>query len=145
MMNHDDPTQRLLDRLDGVRETAPDCYVARCPAHDDKSPSLSIKRVDDRVLVNCFAGCSASEVMESVGLTLSDLFDKPKGDKPKLSDYQRKRSNQARQAFGALVHEARVLLVISHQLKEGQALNDEQLERLELAINRIEGAGRLAQ
>ena len=33
-------------------------WIARCPAHDDRTPSLSITQGDDRVLVHCFSGCS---------------------------------------------------------------------------------------
>ena len=50
---------RLLRTLEAVRKTGPDQNIARCPAHDDGRPSLSIKRVDDRLLIHCFAGCSA--------------------------------------------------------------------------------------
>ena len=64
----------LLSRLDRVRGKHPK-YMARCPAHDDNGLSLSIKAMDDgRILVHCFAGCGAADVMESVGLSLADLF-----------------------------------------------------------------------
>ena len=45
------PTERLLSRLDGVRETSTGQYMARCPAHDDKSPSLSVTERDGKLLV----------------------------------------------------------------------------------------------
>ena len=36
-------------------------YSARCPAHDDSNPSLSITEGDDgRALINCQAGCAIS-------------------------------------------------------------------------------------
>jgi len=38
-------------------------YVARCPAHDDRSPSLSITEREGKVLVKCFAGCPQCEVI----------------------------------------------------------------------------------
>ncbi len=42
----------LLSLLDGVRETGPGKYQARCPAHDDRSASLAIKDCGDgRVLL----------------------------------------------------------------------------------------------
>ncbi len=42
-------------------------WMARCPAHEDKTPSLSIRQVDEgRVLVHCFAGCTQSEVIASL-------------------------------------------------------------------------------
>jgi hypothetical protein len=41
-------------------------YKACCPAHDDNNPSLSITHTSDRVLVHCWAGCSQSEVIETL-------------------------------------------------------------------------------
>lgn len=65
----------LLSRLDKVRGRGPGQHSSRCPAHDDKGPSLSIKELPDgRVLVRCFAGCETEDVLASVGLTFADLF-----------------------------------------------------------------------
>jgi hypothetical protein len=50
--------------------------MARCPAHDDRDPSLSVREADDgRCLVHCFAGCPTEEVIGAVGLKWSDLFE----------------------------------------------------------------------
>src|SRR5260370_25238921 len=65
----------LLDRLDGVRCTGPGRWLARCPAHQDRRPSLSVRELDDgRVLVHCFAGCPVADVVAAIGLELHDLF-----------------------------------------------------------------------
>ena len=32
-------------------------WTARCPAHDDRDPSLSIRDAGGKVLVRCHAGC----------------------------------------------------------------------------------------
>lgn len=65
----------LLDRLDGVRPRTAGAWMARCPAHRDKSPSLSVRECDDgTVLIRCFAGCPTHDVVAAVGLELSDLF-----------------------------------------------------------------------
>ena len=71
------PSERLLSRLEGVRQTGGDKWIAKCPSHGDRSPSLAIRRVGDRLLVHCFAGCGALDVVHAVGLELSDLFDQP--------------------------------------------------------------------
>jgi putative DNA primase/helicase len=63
----------LLGRLEGVRPAGPNSWVARCPAHDDRNPSLSVSVKEGRVLVHCFAGCSADAVLGAVGLTWRDL------------------------------------------------------------------------
>jgi putative DNA primase/helicase len=64
----------ILSRLHGVRRNGASA-MARCPAHHDREPSLSVKQGDDgRVLLHCFAGCPAEAVVEAMGLSLSDLF-----------------------------------------------------------------------
>lgn len=66
---------KLLSRLEKVRQERQGQWVACCPAHQDKSPSLAIGESDDgRVLVHCHGGCSALDVITSVGLEWSDLF-----------------------------------------------------------------------
>jgi len=50
-------------------------FEACCPAHEDKSPSLKIDIADDgRVLVHCFAGCSADEICRACNIHITDLF-----------------------------------------------------------------------
>ena len=62
----------LLASLDGVKQTATKAghrrYMALCPSHSDKGASLSIRETGDRVLIHCFAGCSAAGILESLGL-----------------------------------------------------------------------------
>jgi putative DNA primase/helicase len=41
-------------------------WLARCPAHDDKNPSLSLRDVDGKVLVHCLAGCDQRTVMAAL-------------------------------------------------------------------------------
>lgn len=56
-----------------------DQLTARCPAHEDHNPSLSVRRIDGQVLVHCFAGCDTAAVVAALGLTMRDLFDDPRG------------------------------------------------------------------
>ena len=65
----------LLNRLQGVSCRGENRWAARCPSHDDRGPSLSIKENDGKLLVHCFAGCQPTEVCASLGLSVSDLFD----------------------------------------------------------------------
>ena len=63
----------LLDRLDGVRKSG-DNFVARCPAHDDRNPSLSISEAaDGKILLCCHAGCDFASIIKALGLTQADL------------------------------------------------------------------------
>lgn len=66
--------EKVLDRLDGLRLVNDKEAMALCPAHDDRNPSLSIKAEDDRLLLKCFAGCAAEEIVAAIGLEMSDLF-----------------------------------------------------------------------
>jgi putative DNA primase/helicase len=49
-------------------------WMARCPAHPDKIPSLSISESGGRVLLHCYANCSTESIVTSLGLTMADLF-----------------------------------------------------------------------
>lgn len=63
----------VLDRLEQVRK-APRGYLARCPAHEDRTPSLSVGvGADDRVLLHCFGGCEAVDIVAVLGLSMKDL------------------------------------------------------------------------
>lgn len=66
--------KELLGRLDQVRQSGPSQWSARCPAHDDRSPSLSIGVGDGgAVLLHCHAGCSFEQVTEALGVAPGDL------------------------------------------------------------------------
>jgi hypothetical protein len=41
--------------------------MCRCPAHDDRSPSLSLRQGDRALLVHCYAGCSNADVLRVLG------------------------------------------------------------------------------
>lgn len=67
-------TEALRDEGKTVR-TVNGTTVAQCPAHDDRNPSLAIRDNHGQALVYCHAGCSTEDVVNALGLTLSDLFD----------------------------------------------------------------------
>jgi putative DNA primase/helicase len=62
----------LLSRLKRVRRQG-NSYMAICPSHDDRNPSLSIKEKDGRILLHCFAGCSYEQVRAALGIDSSEL------------------------------------------------------------------------
>src|SRR5476651_1498349 len=69
-------------------------WTARCPAHDDKTPSLSIRDADDgKLLVYCFAGCASEEVIGALrhrGLWPTGSGAKGKTTRPGRSDLGRR-------------------------------------------------------
>lgn len=69
------PLDRVLARLTHVKKEGEGKYRARCPAHDDHTPSLTISETDDgKVLLRCWAGCETAAVLAALGLTWRDLF-----------------------------------------------------------------------
>ena len=69
------PIDRTLERLEGVRAHN-GYFMALCPAHDDRDPSLKVTEGDDgRTLIHCFGGCTFDEVVAAIGLEAKDLFD----------------------------------------------------------------------
>jgi AAA domain len=70
--------ERILDKLEGVKRNG-NKATARCPAHDDHNPSLSIRRLPQRVKLLCFAGCDDEAVLAALNLHVRDLFDDRKG------------------------------------------------------------------
>lgn len=63
----------VLPKLRGIRKHA-DGYTACCPAHDDSSPSLSIKAGDNQpVVFHCHAGCDQTAILAALGLTWENV------------------------------------------------------------------------
>ncbi len=71
--------------------STPSGLQARCPAHDDREPSLSVGRRDDcqGVVVCCHAGCSTDDVLAALGLAMPDLFDEPRSRPPGHDEAER--------------------------------------------------------
>lgn len=67
-----------------------DTYTAKCPAHDDNTPSLSVSpgSEPDSVLLHCFAGCTIDRITGALGLTPKDLFaPKQRADLQEIETY----------------------------------------------------------
>lgn len=62
----------IAERLHARRSGAG--WAACCPAHDDRTPSLSVTERDSRILLHCHAGCSVDSVLAAAGLQMKDLF-----------------------------------------------------------------------
>lgn len=82
------PLDLFLSKLDGVKQTRDNQWQARCPAHDDKYPSMGVTvrtgaNGNDKVVFNCQAGCTGREVMDAVGLDFGDLsYSRANAKKP---------------------------------------------------------------
>jgi hypothetical protein len=127
--------ENVLQRLDKVKKTGAFKWQARCPSHDDKGPSLAIRELDDgRVLLHCFAGCGASEVLGTIGLEFSDLYPDCDGaHMPRV----RKPWN-AMDVLTALAFEVLVALQYANQLARGIALSEMDQQRLLSCASRLQ-------
>ena len=95
---------KFLDRLDGVRRKREGQYVARCPAHSDRDPSLAIgEGTEGRVILHCYAGCTTQDIVCAVGLELNDLFP------PTDTHYNSMFTHMYRERPKHLAHEDRVV------------------------------------
>lgn len=81
------PTDAVLAKLEGARQVGTDQWEARCPAHDDSTPSLSVSIGEGgRALLCCQAGCELADVLAAIDLQPADLFP-PKAEtqtKPRI-------------------------------------------------------------
>ena len=130
----------VLDRLTKVRGKN-GRYTASCPAHEDKSPSLALRELDDgRILMHCFGGCSTGAVLGAIGMDFTDLF-------PEKLDSA---AAPVRNPFSAadllrIIHlETLIVNLCAEDMSRGKALSAEDRERLKLSTERISEAARYA-
>jgi hypothetical protein len=65
----------FLRKLEGVKAVGENRWMALCPAHEDRRPSLSIARGEKGIVLKCHAGCKTSDILAKLGLKPIDLFD----------------------------------------------------------------------
>jgi hypothetical protein len=128
----------LLSRLEFVKQTGPGRWLARCPAHADRRPSLSVRETDDGVvLLHDFGGCDVPAILNAMGMNATDLF--PPRPQHHHAATQRLRIPAA-DALKAIAFEAILVLVAARTMAAGDALNHRDRDRLRIAVGRIEAA-----
>ena len=132
---------QFLSTLDKVRKHGKD-YMACCPAHPDKSPSLTIaEREDGRILVHCFAGCSAEEVVNAVGMELKDLMPENVGFHRKSPD---PRPFNPYDVLAAVRSDMTNALVYCKDMQAGKVPSETESLHLAMIVGRITMAIQLA-
>jgi len=127
----------LVSRLEGVKRTGASRWIARCPAHEDRSPSLSLAERDDgAILIHCHGGCSAHEVVGALGLELHDLFPETNRDR----DNRPRQRIPYRDILETLASECLVVAIAASDLARGQPLSDGDKERLWQSVLRFSNA-----
>lgn len=128
----------FLGRLEGVRRTGEGRWLCRCPAHQDRTPSLTVRETDDdRLLVHCFAGCAFEDVLAAVGMEPADLMpEKLHGHKRPWEGVPGYRQGEL---MKAVVLEANILKLALGQLMKGVELSVDDLRRVNEAMLSING------
>lgn len=115
----------MISRLHNVKPRGKRAWLASCPAHEDRDPSLAITEADDgRILLKCFAGCTALDVIHSLGMEVKDLFPQhglnPYGTMRKLEyEYNKKQHGMTRERAES------VMLCFEGMVERGEKLSDE--------------------
>lgn len=128
------PIDLLLSRLHHVKAKKPtqaglNQWQALCPSHPDKTPSLTITECSDgTVLVKCWAGCSANEIVKALGLALKDLFPCTQPNNKPTKPQPSKR---------AIAHERLIVSIAEGNISKGVTLSTEDMARYRLALKRL--------
>lgn len=59
--------------LEGARRSSGG-WVARCPTHADKSPSLSVHNGKKGTIIHCHAACRTVDICAELGIKMAQLF-----------------------------------------------------------------------
>jgi hypothetical protein len=130
--------ESLLSRLQKVRPSAVDRWIARCPAHEDKHPSLAIRHEPDgRILVHCFAGCEPEAILSAIGLSFADVFPEPLSKEflPRIHA-----PFSALDALKCLAQESGIIAVAASDVALGATLSKTDSLRVAVAAGRIASA-----
>ena len=133
------PTEIVLGFLENVQRRGPDRWLARCPAHRDRTPSLSIREgYDGCALLYCFAGCSTYNVLDAIGLDMADLFPRRPQSSSSTSLARRRVAPPipARDALELLEEETIRVEITAIRLAQGEPI-EAHCEALEIAAGRI--------
>lgn len=132
----------LLARLDRVLPAGPGRWIARCPAHEDRSPSLAIRELDDgRVLLHDFGGCATHDVLAAVGLTFADVMPERLGHNLP----RERRPFDAYSILQAIAYEALVVSLAAGRIIHDGQLDDDTYDRLLVAVARLQVAAEVAR
>lgn len=130
----------LLSRLERVKRTGSNTWVASCPTRDDKRPSMTIRELDDgRVLIHDFGGDSPAEILAAIGLTFDALFPPRNADPAHVGKPERK-PFPAADILRAIGFEALVVGCAASTMATGKSLAAIDHDRLLVAVGRIQAA-----
>lgn len=138
-----EPVEKLLSRLEGVKQVRDGHWRAYSPTRKHKKQSLSIRELDNgTLLIHDFGGSSTLEVVEAIGLELCDLYPERKH-----IDHRRKRERRLFRAEDVLlaIHHDVIVCVLACDLIAAGKASEEDIARLahtsRLLMEQLEYAG----
>ncbi|MBS2011219.1 MAG: hypothetical protein JST01_29510, partial [Cyanobacteria bacterium SZAS TMP-1] len=129
---------QFLNLLSKVKKTGKGKWMACCPAHGDKNPSMAIAESSNgTILVHCFSqGCDVDSITGAIGLTPADLFP------PKDERWQKEEAGQFRiggqpftayDALACLAFEGLIVATVASDIDDGLVPSPEDRERVTVA------------
>lgn len=132
----------ILARLEKVKQTGRGNWLACCPAHEDRRPSMTLRAEDDgRILCHCWTGCAFDSIVEAVGLGWEPWFP-PKQQSDFLPPVRR--PYPAADVLAALADEMTLVMIASLYAAHGVELPEVERERLWVSYERIQQAREVA-
>ena len=132
----------LLSRLDKVHKIAPGKWHASCPTREDRSPSLSIRELDDgRVLVHDFGGDDVESILAAVGLTFEDLYP----PNPVAFAKPQRRPFNASDVLALVAFESSLAVLVCFDVLELRPVSPEDMDRLRTAARRLADAAEVCR
>jgi len=91
----------ILSHFENVKKSGSNQYQCKCPSHEDRSNSMGVSLSDDgqKIIMNCFAGCTLTEVMQASGLTWDDIMPNKRVDSFIMKDGEVSGMIKQRQSF----------------------------------------------
>lgn len=133
--------EEFVQRLNNVKRTGPGRWVASCPAHEDRHPSMNVATGDDgKILFICRSGCDQQAVIDVMGLKWSDLYPESLN---RIPFQEFRKAFPAADVLEALTDETMLVAVAASNVAAGVKLTEEDLQRVWTAYTRIENARRL--
>lgn len=130
----------IISHLHKVKRISDGRYIALCPCHNDKKPSLNVAITPEGVvLIKCFAcGATGLDVCEALGVKPSSLF--PPNDNPSSYEIKKRQGFSAWQMLHAIEKDALVVLIAARMLLSGEILPEYDVTYLGEVVVRISEA-----
>ena len=129
--------ENILNSLHKVKSTGHGTYIACCPAHDDRSPSMTIRECDDgRILLHCFGGCEPQSILSSIGMEFGELFPQPIYHRGKPL----RRPFPVSDVLTTVHFEVQLVALAAANMAQGMEMTEKDRARLILAAQRLNEA-----